>query len=1128
MLSNWLDASSSSNRHQQTYIKGFLDISGGNLILRNNNFHLLKGDASLNGRLLVNGDVSLNNRLFVNGDVSLNGNLTIKQDLTLLGNLFANYAANSIPITAIQGGVPGTDGNFLMDVSINHRLFVQKDASLNANLYVKSKTILNGDVSMNGRLFISGNASFINLNTTGNAILTNVRATNIYENGTPIYAKYAPINAPTFTGTVSGITSAMVGLGNVNNTADLDKPISTATQNALNLYAPLASPALTGIPTAPTAAYSTNTYQVATTAYVVTQISGYNVTLANKYASVNNPNFIGSATVPTLLVTSDASLNNRLYVNNDASMNGNLRVGKTIFEGGKSLITKYATLASPTFTGIATIPTAIINDSLVTLGDASLNNRLFIAGDSSFNSNVFVAKSLITNSDSTFNKRVFVAGDTSLNSNVYIGKDLTVNGNLVVNTYTSQQTVTSVNYQFIVAEDMSLNGRLFTTGDVSLNSSLFIGGDTSMNGNLAVLGNLTAVTQESNNNSTLVATTAYVQTQGYAKLAGAKFTGDVSMNSNLQVIGNLIAVTQGSTDNSTLVATTEFIHNKLTELVESPIFSGETTTDSFTVKLDASLNGNLHVGQQIYEAGNSLITKYSTLASPTFTGSVSMPDVVITQKLSSQGDISLNRRLFVGGDVSLNKNLFIAGNANVIGKLTAVTPTSTDSSTLVATTEFVHNKLTSLVASPTFSGGVTADALTVNLDASLNSNLHVGQEIYEAGNSLITKYATLASPTFTGSVSMPEVVINQNLVTYGDNTVNSRLVIQGDASLNSNLTVAKQITIVGDSSMGGNVTIGKDLNVIGNLNVGKTLTKINVFTVSYEFIVAEDMSLNGRLFMTGDASMNKRLFVGSDASINSNLFVNKRTLLNDDVSMNNSLDLSGALIAHNNLNLYGIINQYTLSLQDGYKVNYSNVNSVGDISINGIKLSNSSNGQNTFYGINSGSSITSGINNTFIGYSTGSTTTTGSNNIIIGNGAQGSSVSASNEITLGNNQNSILRCNVQTITSLSDIRDKKNIHKLPVGLDFINDLNPVEFEWNRRDGSKIEGKEFGFIAQELKKSEENFDIKVPNLIYEETPDTLEASYSTLIPIMVNAIKDLKELAAKQQIEIDDLKQKLSA
>lgn len=39
----------------------------------------------------------------------------------------------------------------------------------------------------------------------------------------------------TFTGTTSGITKSMVGLNNVDNTSDANKPISTATQTALNL-----------------------------------------------------------------------------------------------------------------------------------------------------------------------------------------------------------------------------------------------------------------------------------------------------------------------------------------------------------------------------------------------------------------------------------------------------------------------------------------------------------------------------------------------------------------------------------------------------------------------------------------------------------------------------------------------------------------------------------------------------------------------------------------------------------------------------------------------------------------------------------------------------------------------------
>lgn len=45
----------------------------------------------------------------------------------------------------------------------------------------------------------------------------------------------ANLASPTFSGTVSGITKSMVGLGNVDNVSDANKPISSATQTALNL-----------------------------------------------------------------------------------------------------------------------------------------------------------------------------------------------------------------------------------------------------------------------------------------------------------------------------------------------------------------------------------------------------------------------------------------------------------------------------------------------------------------------------------------------------------------------------------------------------------------------------------------------------------------------------------------------------------------------------------------------------------------------------------------------------------------------------------------------------------------------------------------------------------------------------
>lgn len=61
----------------------------------------------------------------------------------------------------------------------------------------------------------------------------------------------APLASPTFTGTVAGISKTMVGLGSVDNTADTAKPVSTAQQAALDLKAPLASPTFTGTLTTP-------------------------------------------------------------------------------------------------------------------------------------------------------------------------------------------------------------------------------------------------------------------------------------------------------------------------------------------------------------------------------------------------------------------------------------------------------------------------------------------------------------------------------------------------------------------------------------------------------------------------------------------------------------------------------------------------------------------------------------------------------------------------------------------------------------------------------------------------------------------------------------------------------------
>ena len=149
--------------------------------------------------------------------------------------------------------------------------------------------------------------------------------------------------SPTFTGTVIGVTKGHVGLGNADNTSDINKPVSTAQQTSLDLKANIASPTFTGVPVAPTASVNTNTTQVATTAYVQTELT----------------DLIGGApgTLDTLNELAAA-------INNDASYASTLTT---------ALSTK-APLASPTFTGIVAIPNVANLETAVVANTAKVSN----------------------------------------------------------------------------------------------------------------------------------------------------------------------------------------------------------------------------------------------------------------------------------------------------------------------------------------------------------------------------------------------------------------------------------------------------------------------------------------------------------------------------------------------------------------------------------------------------------------------------------------------------------------------------------------------------------------------------------------------------------------------------------
>ena len=105
---------------------------------------------------------------------------------------------------------------------------------------VATKTYADGAVSSAVTALTKSSVGLANVDNTSDANKPVSTATQ-----TELDLK-APKADPTFTGTVTGVTKTHVGLANVDNTSDANKPVSTATQTALDAKAPIASPSFTG------------------------------------------------------------------------------------------------------------------------------------------------------------------------------------------------------------------------------------------------------------------------------------------------------------------------------------------------------------------------------------------------------------------------------------------------------------------------------------------------------------------------------------------------------------------------------------------------------------------------------------------------------------------------------------------------------------------------------------------------------------------------------------------------------------------------------------------------------------------------------------------------------------------
>jgi hypothetical protein len=143
-----------------------------------------------------------------------------------------------LPSTTSIGDLSAAEIGYLSTVASNVQ--DQIDAKLASSTASTTYAPLAGP-TFTGTVVLPSTTSIGTVDSTELGYLNDVTS-NIQ---TQLNAK-APTADPTFTGTVSGITSAMVGLGSVDNTADADKPVSNATQTALDAKLSLSGGTMTG------------------------------------------------------------------------------------------------------------------------------------------------------------------------------------------------------------------------------------------------------------------------------------------------------------------------------------------------------------------------------------------------------------------------------------------------------------------------------------------------------------------------------------------------------------------------------------------------------------------------------------------------------------------------------------------------------------------------------------------------------------------------------------------------------------------------------------------------------------------------------------------------------------------
>ena len=911
-MSIWPDQS--GNKFNQTYIRGFLDISGGDINIRNN------------GNIFIGNNTTMNGNIVVGNNATLNKNVTIGQSTIP----YLLYDFETIDICSnVNNVIQCIPAPNLFQGNTNNLISNQKDSlafkngyyDVSASSFIGVNYVYNAFNGSTGNIFWQSNPNYNNGVYTGNTTTSYANNTLTmggewiqikFPNTSPntmamILTKYSllcnnatkgPKNHSIF-GSNTGLSWTLI----VNNPMNiLNSPFSSTTTFTINnsqpyyyyrlvinsiwpgpsINAEIQQWNLYGIPYTNNRAISTSVlYNYSSSLYDSLFSSSFSTMIDSTNSITRNSSLKldgvkNSIVIPYLPVTNNG-LTFSVWIQPNFSPSIS-NIYYTIFE----FLNATNSISIILNTSNGHISWQIFNQNSSVIPNISITPLIWthIAWTISYDSGNNSIWQFYVNGVNVYSlssQKYPTPGDFFIN---YIGRS----------TYS---VTNSANYQdyygnidnFRVYNTLLTSfqiGSLYNVRELlTINNSLYYQyNDTFLGNKLSVLGDTSL-----NNNVTIYGTTASTSATTGALIV----SGGVGMGGNLNIASSTASIS--STTGAFVVSGGVGIGGNLN--IASSTASTSTTTGALTISGGIGMGGNLYVGSTTNSSstttGSLVVSGGAGIAGNTnIGGNVQITTNTISTDLSSGSFIT-------GGGAAISGNVHIGSNTTIY----ATTPSTSITTGALTISGGIGMGGNLYVGSTTNSSSTTTGSLVVSGGVGITNNTNIGGNVKISTNTITTDLSSGSFITGGGAAISGNIHIGSNATIYATtpstSTTTGALIISGGIGMGGNLYVGS--TTNSSSTTTGSLVVSGGVGIANNTNIGGNV-QITTNTIS------TDLS-SGSFITGGGAAISGNVHIGSNATI--------YATTPSTSTITGALVVQGGVGIAGNINIDGSINSSSVS-----------------------------------------------------------------------------------------------------------------------------------------------------------------------------------------------------------------------